>query len=92
MIKEWYDGYRFGDADVYCPWDVISYVNKLLVKRTLPPQDYWINTSSNDVIRRLLEQASLETRNEIECLIAGESVMKAVNDKLKTSKSKTSKS
>ena len=82
VIKEWYDGYRFGDADVYCPWDVISYVNKLLVKRTLPPQDYWINTSGNEVVRRLLEGASSATRNEIECLIAGESVRKVVNEEL----------
>ncbi len=81
-IKEWYDGYRFGDADVYCPWDVVSYVNKLLVKRNLPPQDYWINTSSNDVVRRLLEKAAPDTRDEIERLIAGESVVKAVNEEL----------
>ena len=81
-IKEWYDGYRFGNTDVYCPWDVINYVNKLQVNRTLLPQDYWINTSSNDVIRRLLEKASSETRNEIECLIADESVMKLINEEL----------
>lgn len=81
-IKEWYDGYRFGDADVYCPWDVISYVNKLLVKRTLPPQDYWINTSSNDAVRRLLEKASSATRDEVEHLIAGESIMKVINEEL----------
>ena len=51
LIKEWYDGYCFGNTDVYCPWDVINYVNRLLVRRTLPPQDYWSNTSSNDVVR-----------------------------------------
>ena len=67
---------------MYCPWDVINYVSKLLVKRTLPPQDFWTNTSSNEVIRRLLEQASSSTRNEIECLIAGETVSKAVREDL----------
>ena len=82
IIKEWYDGYRFGEADVYCPWDVINYVDRLLVKPTLPPQDYWINTSSNDVIRKLLEQASSETRNEIEHLIAGESILKTIRQEL----------
>lgn len=82
LIKEWYDGYRFGDADVYCPWDVINYVDKLQVKRTLLPQDYWSNTSSNDVVKRLLEGASPETRKDIECLIAGESVMKTVHEEL----------
>lgn len=81
-VKEWYDGYRFGDTDVYCPWDVVSYINKLRVKRTLPPRDYWSNTSSNDVIRHFLEMASSETRDEIERLIAGESVSKFVSDEL----------
>lgn len=82
LIKEWYDGYRFGDADVYCPWDVIYYVDKLQVRRTLQPQNYWSNTSSNDVLRRLLEKATSETRDEIERLIAGESVVKRINEEL----------
>lgn len=82
IIKEWYDGYRFGEADVYCPWDVINYVNKLLVKRTSLPQDYWSNTSSNDIIKKLLEQASSDTRSEIEHLIAGESVTKRIKEEL----------
>lgn len=75
VIKEWYYGYRFGDAEVYCPWDVVSYVNKLRVKRTLPPKDYWSNTSSNDIVRTLLEDALPDTRDEIERLIAGESIV-----------------
>lgn len=82
LIKNWYDGYRFGDADVYCPWDVIYYVDKLQVKKTLQPQNYWSNTSSNDVLKRLLMKASSETRDEIERLIAGEAVMKRVNEEL----------
>lgn len=82
IIREWYDGYRFGDTDVYCPWDVISYINKLLVKRTLPPKDYWSNTSSNDVVRHFLEMAKADTRDEIERLIAGDSVLKKVNEEL----------
>ena len=75
-------GYRFGNTFVYCPWDVVSYVNKLLVKRTLPPQDYWTNTSSNDMIKKLLYKAMFRTRDEVERLIAGESVMKPVNEEL----------
>lgn len=82
MIKEWYDGYHFGDAQVYCPWDAVSYVSRLLVKRSLPPQDYWSNTSSNDIIKKLLEKASPATRDEIERLIAGETVLKAVSEEL----------
>lgn len=82
LIKDWYDGYRFGNADVYCPWDVIYYVDKLQVRRTLQPQNYWSNTSSNDVLRRLLEKAASETKDEIERLIAGESVIKRINEEL----------
>ncbi len=81
-IKEWYDGYHFGDAEVYCPWDVISYVDKLLTKRTLPPQDYWSNTSGNEVVRKLLENATPDTRNAIERLIAGESIQKRIKKEL----------
>lgn len=77
VIKEWYDGYHFGDTDVYCPWDVVSYVSRLQAKRTLSPQDYWSNTSSNDVVKKLLEYATPTTRDEIERLIAGESIRKA---------------
>lgn len=82
LIKEWYDGYCFGDADVYCPWDVVCYVDKLLEKRTLPPQDFWSNTSSNEVIKKFLQMAESDTRDEIERLIAGESVIKTVREEL----------
>ncbi len=82
VIKQWYDGYCFGDTDVYCPWDVISYVDKLQVKPNFPPQDYWTNTSSNDVIRRLLEKANASTREEVERLIAGESIVKMIPEDL----------
>lgn len=82
VIKEWYDGYRFGETDVYCPWDVISYVNKLRIDRTAPPKDFWANTSGNDVVKRLLEAASLDTRDEIERLISGEFITKKVNEEL----------
>ncbi len=82
VIKEWYDGYRFGVTDVYCPWDVIGYVNKLRTDRTAPPKDFWANTSGNDVVKRLLEAASLDTRDEIERLIAGEPILKKINEEL----------
>jgi len=82
VIKEWYDGYYFGDAKVYCPWDVVSYINKLRVKETLPPKDYWSNTSSNDVVRKFLKMAKADTRDEIERLIAGETVSKEIHEEL----------
>lgn len=82
VIKEWYNGYRFGKADVYCPWDVINYVHRLLGEQTLPPKNYWINTSSNDAISHLLKEATSDTREEIERLIAGEVVWKPINEEL----------
>ena len=81
-IKEWYNGYRFGDADVYCPWDVVVYVDKLCAKESIPPSDYWSNTSSNYILRKLLEQATPDTRDEIERLIAGETVWKEIKEEL----------
>lgn len=82
LIKEWYDGYHFGDTDVYCPWDVVNYVNKLQAKQTISPKDFWSNTSSNDVVKKLLEKATPATRDEIERLIAGESVKKVIHEEL----------
>ncbi len=83
LIREWYDGYRFGNTDVYCPWDVINYVNKLLVRRTLPPQDYWSNTSGNDIVRHFIQSVGDGlTKSEIEALIAGETVTKEILEDL----------
>lgn len=82
MIKEWYDGYRFGNADVYCPWDVISYCDELTDDPSTEPKDYWSNTSSNDVVKRFLKMAKTDTRDDIERLIAGEAVVKVINEEL----------
>lgn len=82
-MKEWYDGYRFGDQDVYCPWDVINYCYDLLASEKARPKAYWINTSGNDMVRRLIDKADTGTaKMEIERLIAGESICKTLNDKL----------
>ena len=81
-IREWYDGYHFGDIDVYCPWDVICYCDKLRADDHALPEDYWKNTSSNDVIRHFLEQARGMTKKEIEDLISGSTVTKAINQEL----------
>ena len=81
-VKAWYDGYRFGNVSVYCPWDVINYCDKRKDDPTLYPESYWINTSGNDVIRHLLTMATAVTRNEIEKLIAGESISKEIRDEL----------
>ena len=76
--KEWYDGYRFGNSDVYCPWDVINYAKKLHADPNAEPQAFWINTSSNDLVREFVEIADKNTQNEIERLIAGETIEKNV--------------
>ncbi len=77
-IKEWYDGYRFGDADVYCPWDVVNYTKKLLSNPREEPQAFWINSSGNDLVKDFVEDADPTTQDEIEQLIAGESIEKKV--------------
>ncbi len=82
-IKDWYDGYRFGKIDVYCPWDVINYCDELLDDPSLEPKDYWSNTSSNDVIRIFIEKVDRGlTKSEIEALIAGETVSKEIHEDL----------
>lgn len=77
-VKEWYDGYRFGKADVYCPWDVINYVDYLQADPNARPQAYWINSSGNGLVRRLINIADESTKDEIERLIAGETIEKAI--------------
>ena len=80
IMKDWYNGYRFGDSDVYCPWDVVSYINKLRKKRNLPPQDYWSNTSGNDIVRYFIEKVDKGlAKGEIEALVAGEIVTKEIH-------------
>ena len=76
--KEWYDGYRFGSVDVYCPWDVINHVDRLCGEPNAEPQAYWINTSGNDLVKRFVDKADKTTQSEIERLIAGEAIEKAV--------------
>lgn len=76
--REWYDGYRFGDTDVYCPWDMINHVDLLCSKPDARPQAYWINTSGNEMVKRFVKKADKTTQREIERLIAGETIEKAV--------------
>lgn len=82
-VKAWYDGYRFGNVDVYCPWDVISYVDALCVNSGAKPKDYWSNTSSNDIVKRFIQKAKqTTTKREIEQLIAGETIRKEIRQEL----------
>ena len=86
-IKEWYDGYRFGNVDVYCPWDVISYCDELLDDPELLPRDYWSNTSGNEAVRHFIGQmGNGPTKSEIEALTAGETVEKEIREDLTDSR------
>ncbi len=75
-MKDWYDGYRFGKADVYCPWDVINFVDRAKDDPEAKPEAYWINTSGNDLVKRFIDKANKTTKNEIERLINGEVIEK----------------
>lgn len=77
-VKEWYDGYRFGNADIYCPWDVINYVDDLISDPKTQPKAYWINSSGNDLVRHFIDRADTTTKDEIERLLAGETVEKRI--------------
>ena len=82
-VKEWYDGYRFGNMEVYCPWDVLCYCRKLLSDPDLKPQNFWINTSSNDVVKKFIQRAGNQTtKREIERLVAGEEIVKELHPEL----------
>ena len=81
-VRDWYDGYQFGDTSVYCPWDVIKYTQILLKDKDAEPENYWANTSGNDLIRRLLKKANQSTRNDVEQLINGGTIIKPIRQEL----------
>ncbi len=82
LIKEWYDGYCFGKSDVYCPWDVINYVDLLQFEPDAKPKAFWINSSGNAVLRAFLQKMTMKTRRELERLVNGECVARKINEDL----------
>ena len=82
LIRDWYDGYRFGNMDVYCPWDVINYCDELLAAPSTPPKNYWANTSGNSLILRLLEKADQTAKDEVEELLNGGKITKRISQEL----------
>lgn len=78
QTKKWYDGYRFGNTDIYCPWDVINHCRALKIEPDATPQPYWINTSGNYIVKRFIEKANQQTRREIEQLIEGKAIQKEI--------------
>ncbi len=81
-IKDWYDGYRFGNLEIYCPWDVISYCHALKMDLSVSLKNYWVNTSSNSIIRKFIDKADETTRDELELLISGKSIYKKIRQEL----------
>lgn len=80
--KEWYDGYRFGKNEMYCPWDVLNYCSDLLDDDSIKPKPYWVNTSSNDIVRQFISSDNATVRDAIEQLLAGKAVRKKINQEL----------
>ena len=82
-VKNWYDGYQFGGVEVYCPWDVLNYCDKLKDHADSFPENYWINTSSNDAVRKFIQMSdNFKTKREIEKLLAGEEIIKEIHQEL----------
>ncbi len=83
VAKRWYDGYQFGNAEVYCPWDVLNHCDRIRSEPHAQPENYWINTSSNDAVKRFIEESSnAATKREIERLVAGEVITKEIHQEL----------
>ena len=75
-MKKWYDGYRFGNAEIYCPWDVINHLWRLVSNPNSSPEAYWLNSSGNGLVKRLIDKANKNTRDEIESLMEGNFIEK----------------
>lgn len=82
VMRDWYDGYQFGRVSIYCPWDVLNYCDELLSDDEAEPENYWANTSGNDLVRRFISKADRNTRNEIEQLLNGKSLVKNLKREL----------
>ena len=81
-VKEWYDGYHMGNIEVYCPWDVINYIDMLCSEPDAAPRAFWVNTSGNEIIRNFIAKATPRTKREIEALVAGECIARKINQSL----------
>ena len=82
VMRRWYDGYLFGNSEVYNPWSIIKYVKQLCADEKAFPRPYWSNTSSNDIVRSLVERADEDTKDELEQLIAGGTIEKPVHEEI----------
>lgn len=81
-LRDWYDGYHFGEYDVYCPWDVMNHVKDLLLNPSMEPKNYWENTSDNSIIRMFLERTDFDIHDKFETLLSGGYIKETVTDQL----------
>ena len=82
-IRNWYDGYRFGSTDVYCPWDVLNHCDKIKENAAAFPENYWVHTSSNEAVKKIIQMSgNITTKREIERLLAGEEIVKEIRQEL----------
>ena len=82
-MRNWYDGYRFGSTDVYCPWDVLNHCDKIKENAAAFPENYWVHTSSNEEVKKIIQMSgNITTKREIECLLAGEEIVKEIRQEL----------
>ncbi len=79
-MKQWYDGYLFGDQEIYCPWDVLNYCEDLISKKSPEPQTYWLHSSGNDIVNMLIKMADNSTKMELEELLAGQTISKKIDE------------
>lgn len=81
-VKTWYDGYRFGHADIYCPWDVINYVDILRWEPDSLPRSFWVNTSENSIVKNFIQMAGQKIRRELGRFVDGECIAKKIDQEL----------
>lgn len=79
-MREWYDGYRFGNMDVYCPWDVVNHVNRLLINPKAKPIGYWKNSSGNEIIRSFIDYSGPAITQKLEALLSGECIVENIQE------------
>lgn len=82
-MRNWYDGYRFGSTDVYCPWDVLNHCDKIKENAAAFPENYWVHTSSNEAVKKIIQMSgNITTKREIERLLAGEEIVREIRQEL----------
>lgn len=82
LVRQWYDGYHFGDMDIYCPWDVLNYVDKAISQGLRKPENFWEHTSGNTIIRQFLMRTEFDVTEKFETLLAGGYIKEEISENL----------